>query len=312
MSRANTWSSNSVSNQSAQFNRGSFSQGTTNVRPSGSQIQQFRNQGGQERNIGTNASRENMQQFFQQHPNATGLQNSGGSLNLPTNRNALNQTMAGNGNVANQLRNNISQQYPNSKNWFGNQFWNNRGNTPNYWNAGQNWGGYYGWGAVDGWLPYQWGSPLYYDDGVPVDVSQESIYQYNLGSGPSPDQGYEANQQNYASPPPTAEPPQNSDWLPLGNYALTSSNEGSDANMFFQLALGKDGSITGSYYNQTTDKVYPIEGMVDQDSQKAAWRISEGQNSPVFITGLYNLTLPQTTIQVYFGNDVQNWLMVRM
>ena len=43
--------------------------------------------------------------------------------------------------------------------------------------------------------------------------------------------------------------------------------------MYLQLAVSKQGVINGTLQNTATDSVQPIEGMVDKDTQRAAWTV---------------------------------------
>jgi hypothetical protein len=84
--------------------------------------------------------------------------------------------------------------------------------------------------------------------------------------------------------------------------------------MIVQLAVSKEGIIAGTFYNGTTDEGRPIEGMVDQESQRAAWKLADGTNPEVVMeTGIYNLTQEETSALVHFGPEkTQTWLMVRL
>jgi hypothetical protein len=84
--------------------------------------------------------------------------------------------------------------------------------------------------------------------------------------------------------------------------------------MVLQLAINKEGVISGTYYNTNTDIGRPVKGMVDKTSQRAAWTFADGKNTDIIMeTGLYNLTQDQTEALVHFGKDkTQQWLMVRL
>lgn len=101
------------------------------------------------------------------------------------------------------------------------------------------------------------------------------------------------------------------EWLPLGVYAMTDEEDG-DPIMFVQLAVAKDGTLGGTYYNALTEEETEVQGSVDQETQRAAFSI--GENSKTVIeTGIYNLTQEETTALVHFGDGkTQTWFMVRM
>lgn len=107
--------------------------------------------------------------------------------------------------------------------------------------------------------------------------------------------------------------PADPEWLPLGVFAMTAADgSGALPNMFLQLAVSKEGIIAGTYQNKTTGKTESIEGMVDKESQRAAWTITS-KNTPIMETGLQNLTMNETQALVHFADGTtQKWLLVRI
>jgi hypothetical protein len=91
--------------------------------------------------------------------------------------------------------------------------------------------------------------------------------------------------------------------MPLGIYVL--GNELTDKDKtptrFIQLAINKAGAIGGTYHDKTTGKSLPIQGAVDQASQRAAWYI--GDEKTVLETGIYNLTQSETPVLVHHGTE---------
>jgi len=185
------------------------------------------------------------------------------------------------------------------------------------------------------WVPMAWGAvstivnaaePVYYDHDVTVINEGDTVYQN--GAPPAPAQQYREQAINLAvnvqqPPPPTppatvsaapaattaAQP--TAEWMPLGVWALTQEEKG-DATMFFQISVNKEGVISGGYQNVMTGESKPIAGSVDKQSQRAAWRIGDNNNT-VIETGLFNLTKDVTTVAMHFGKDkTQTWLMVRL
>jgi len=248
------------------------------------------------------ASRGQLQQFLGQgNPGVQGGLDRGALSNQIQNRNV----------AGNNLRQDLAGQYPNRGNWFNNQFWGDHNYNPAYNAVGQNWWGYSTWNSLNGWLGWDGGVlPVYYDDGNYYDSSQM------LGTGDEQPMGAPVSSapvSNMSVQSMPVVPSTGSDWLPLGVFALTSNeSNAAQAVMFFQLTVNKVGTISGAYYNQATDQVYPIEGIIDKSTQKAIWKISQGNNSPIFETEAYNLTLSTTSVGVNFNNNVQNWMMVRM
>ncbi len=93
------------------------------------------------------------------------------------------------------------------------------------------------------------------------------------------------------------------EWMPLGVFALTA--EGVNASsMYLQLAVSKEGVIAGTFYNESTGATHPVEGMVDEKTQRAVWKAADGTNANIVMeTGLYNLTQDQAEVLVHFGPE---------
>lgn len=97
-------------------------------------------------------------------------------------------------------------------------------------------------------------------------------------------------------------------------FALTQDGAptGAEPTMYLQLAVSKQGVLSGSLQNVSTDSVQEIEGMVDKQSQRAAWTVA-GESRPLMETGISNLTQNTAPALIHFGDGTtQQWLMVRM
>ncbi len=102
--------------------------------------------------------------------------------------------------------------------------------------------------------------------------------------------------------------------MPLGVFALTTDGKptGADPTMYLQLAVSKQGEINGTFQNTATDNVQQIEGMVDKQTQRAAWTLI-GKTRPVMETGIVNLTQDTAPALVHFADgSTQQWLLVRL
>ena len=109
-------------------------------------------------------------------------------------------------------------------------------------------------------------------------------------------------------------PPEKGDWLPLGVFAITQDGEasGSEPSLYMQLAISKQGVISGTLKNTLTGKVQSLEGMADKKSQRVAWGVVD-QERPVMETGLSNLTQDTSPALIHFADgQTQQWLMVRI
>jgi hypothetical protein len=108
--------------------------------------------------------------------------------------------------------------------------------------------------------------------------------------------------------------PAESDWLPLGVFALTTDGQptGADPTMYMQLTVSKQGIIAGTFQNTATGAAKSVEGMVDKDSQRAAWT-AVGETRPLVECGIANLTQDSAPVLVHFDDgSTQQWLMVRL
>ena len=102
--------------------------------------------------------------------------------------------------------------------------------------------------------------------------------------------------------------------MPLGVFAITQDGEptGADPTMFLQLAVSKQGVISGTFQNTATNTVKAIEGMVDKQTQRAAWTVA-GESRPLMETGIVNLAQDSTAVLVHFPDDTtQRILLVRL
>lgn len=235
---------------------------------------------------------------------------------------ALNQNFRGNLSQLNQsnLRTSsqVSQQFRQEHPYATSRMLDNRLDS-RYYGAYNNLWNNAGWAATAGWMglnsdPY--GYPAYYYDanGSPTYLSsQQAVGVYPPQNVPTPQM---PQQPVAAQPAPTneAESLASGEWLPLGLYALSSSEQdASDSNMVLQLSVNKAGFLSGTYYNSATDKSYPMEGQVNKTSQEAIWKLSNNPESPVAWTGLYNLTQDVADVQIRFPDGTeQSKVLIRL
>jgi hypothetical protein len=101
--------------------------------------------------------------------------------------------------------------------------------------------------------------------------------------------------------------------MPLGVFAVQRGKD-ADPHAILQLAVNKQGVLAGTFFNTSTEKTRPVQGMVDKQTQRAAWTIGEKkQGKMVMETGAYNLTQKETEVLVHLGPDkARKWLMVRL
>jgi hypothetical protein len=171
------------------------------------------------------------------------------------------------------------------------------------------------WNTAAAFCGYGWGVPLYYDYGANVLVG-DNVYVDGEDAGPSAAYAQEAmDLANPPGPPEEPVPPQAGDqapqWQTFGVFALTQEESGS-AIMFLELAMNKDGRISGALTNILTDDAEMVRGAIDPATQKAAWHVGDKTNT-VYETGVANLTLDVAPVLIHFGPQrTQTWLLVRM
>ncbi|MCU0958521.1 MAG: hypothetical protein MUF48_00320 [Pirellulaceae bacterium] len=167
------------------------------------------------------------------------------------------------------------------------------------------------WGALTGWVGYGWSEPMAYSYGENVYYEGDSVYYGDEVVATGEEYAQQA-EDIVASAPEVA--PESAEWLPLGVFALSPDGEASGPapTLFLQLAISKEGTITGTLHNTATDKTQTIEGMADKESQRAAWTV-QGQTRPIMETGIVNLTEDTAPALVHFADGTtQQWLLVRL
>ncbi len=234
------------------------------------------------------------------------------------NINAGNRVNINRENNVNSIRskwNNVGQR-PFDRNW-----WNGHGNyhnNPN-WRWQNRWSGYgrnwcwrpCAWASFGTWFAWSWAQPYTYDYGSTVVYRDNNVY-FNNEQVATADAYYQQAETIAESVPEDVQPDA-VEWMPLGVFAV-AEEDGTDSGMMLQLAVSKEGIIAGTFYNDTTDSGRPLEGMVDQKSQRAAWKFADGKNPDVVMeTGIYNLTKDEATALLHFGADqTQTRLLVRL
>jgi hypothetical protein len=174
--------------------------------------------------------------------------------------------------------------------------------------------GYWGWAAwapLSGWVDYGWNDPIYYNYGENVYYDDGQVY---YGDQPVATEAEYAQQAEAIATNVPETKPDAKDWMPLGVFAITHDGEptGAEPTMFLQLAVSKQGILSGTFQNTATNTVKAVEGMVDKQTQRAAWT-AEGTKRPLMETGIANLTQDTAAVLVHFpDNSTQRALLVRL
>jgi hypothetical protein len=161
--------------------------------------------------------------------------------------------------------------------------------------------------ALTAWCGYGAGS--YYDYGENIYYQDGAVY--SDGQKIATAEEYAAAAEQIATNVPETKNP---DWMPLGVFAITQDGQasGPTPTMFLQLNVSKEGIIAGAFQNTATNTTQPIEGMVDKQSQRAAWVIS-GKTRPLMEVGVFNLTKDSAPALLHFADgQTQQWLLVRL
>jgi hypothetical protein len=107
------------------------------------------------------------------------------------------------------------------------------------------------WGACASYCGYPAASPVYYDYGNNVVYQDNSVYVNGENAGSS--QQYYDQAASIASTGANADASSDGDWLPLGVFALTKSDQ-TKSTVSIQLAVNKQGVIRGNYTDTATQK----------------------------------------------------------
>ncbi len=185
--------------------------------------------------------------------------------------------------------------------WWGARPWS-------YWWGRPSWGGLCNW--YGGW---GWNDPCYYDYGYGGNVVYVDRYVYVNGQPVASAADYALSAAELAATEPSpAIANEPGEWMALGTFAIAASKEETDPARVIQLAVDKEGNVSGTMVNKTTNKTYPVQGRVDKETQRVAFTI--GDNKDVVLeTGVYNLTQQETPVLVHQGTDrTETYVMLRV
>ncbi len=155
-----------------------------------------------------------------------------------------------------------------------------------------------GWATCGGYCGCS-GDGAYYDYGGNVTYQEGDVY-YGDQPVATAEQYYDQAEQLADA----GKEAQNEEWLPLGVYAVIAEPTQTQTDKVLQLAVNKDGVVRGNFQDSLTDKVVPVIGSVDKQTQRVCFK-PEGNGSLVVETGLYDLTNDEVPVLVHFGADRQ-------
>jgi hypothetical protein len=167
------------------------------------------------------------------------------------------------------------------------------------------------WGALTGWVGYGWSEPYAYSYGENVYYADDQVYYGEEPVATAVEYAAQA-EAIIASAPEVA--PDQGEWMSLGVFALTQDDQptGPNPTLFLQLAISKEGVISGTLHNSATQSTQPIEGLADKATQRAAWSVV-GKSRPIMETGIVNLTEDSAAALVHFADgQTQQVLLVHL
>jgi hypothetical protein len=200
-----------------------------------------------------------------------------------------------------------SKYHPNLDNWYYHHDWHHHGWA--YWWRTPT------WVAVGAWFPaWGWTEPVYYDygEGGNVVYQNQNVYVNGQEVGSAAEYAQSAADLATVSTDQAQATPDDEDWMPLGTFAVVTSEKDTNPSRVLQLAVDRQGIISGTMHNSSTNQTYVVQGRVDKDTQRVAFTFGD-KSDIVMETGIYNLTQPQTPVLIHFGTDhTEHYVLVRL
>jgi len=212
-------------------------------------------------------------------------------------------------------------------NWFTGSWWGNHyfpigGWHYHHWNHNRPWGFWWTfpvWNRVTTWFTWSapqtvWAQPVFYDYGTGGNVTFQENNVYIGGERIATTDEFAQSAMDLATvaPPDSEQQAAETEWLPLGTFAVSTNEKDVQPSQVVQLAVSREGIISGTLYNVDTNEAQTIQGQVDKETQRVAFRIGESEKV-VAETGLYNLTQEEAPVLVHFGTErSENYLLVRL
>ncbi len=177
---------------------------------------------------------------------------------------------------------------------------------------------YYWWSgataaAVTSWVAYGWAQPTYYNYGDNVYYEDETVYVDGAPVATAQQYYQEAADIVAATPESGQAAATEIEWMPLGVFAVAEQDAATSGTLI-QLAVSKEGALSGTYFQRLSGATRPLKGAVDKDSQRAAWTFADGRNTDVVMeTGVFNLTKDQCQMLVHHdANETDTYVLVRL
>jgi hypothetical protein len=158
---------------------------------------------------------------------------------------------------------------------------------------------------VAGWSTgWGLGDPVYYDYGPGGNVVYRDNEVYVNGGLAGTTDAYTQSATALANVAPAADTAnsQAAQWLPLGSFAILRPDGDSKPWQTLQLAVDKNGTVSGVLFDLPKDTSTPIHGSLDRGTQRVAFDLG-AKSGLVAETGLYNLTKDKLTLLVHKGSE---------
>jgi hypothetical protein len=155
-------------------------------------------------------------------------------------------------------------------------------------------------------------APIYYEYGPNGNVVYRNDEVYVNGGSAGTTDAYTKSAIALAnSGATTASDDQPSEWLPLGTFAVLQHDGDNKPSQTLQLAMDKNGNISGVLFDLTKDTSTPVRGSLDRKTQRVAFDLG-AKSGLVAETGIYNLTKDKVALLVHKGNEKpQTYTLVR-
>jgi hypothetical protein len=216
--------------------------------------------------------------------------------------------------VARQIRQNWRDRdwddddFPFRIGWWGGRDWH--GHRWDHWDHFGHSRPFYWWywataPRLSNWITYRWGTPYYWDYGPGEYIYYDDGAIYINGRWHQPAPVFYENTVRLVEQAPDLTPQEaaSAQWLPLGVFAVTRDGR-AQADVLVQLAVTQEGVIGGTASDQQSGTSYPIEGVVEKQSQRAVWSYTDARGRRVVMeTSIFNLTQPEATGLVHYSPE---------
>jgi hypothetical protein len=158
-------------------------------------------------------------------------------------------------------------------------------------------------------------APVYYEYGPGGNVVYRDNEVYLNGTRVGSADGYSKSALALASTDVAAETSKESkgqsDWLPLGTFALLRQGADNKPSQTLQLALDKSGNVSGVLFDLPRGTSTPIQGSVERATQRVAFNLG-AKSGLAAETSLYNFTGDSVPLLVHKENGKpQHYTLVR-